>query len=208
MSDTLRDLYGSAMPSRWEATRHRYRRWLKPAERRGVRILALASVVCLVGMTVTGIWQFFAHAPDPAWFGYEADASGLPPSSPSEGMAEVHSVFGTVTAAVALIGGAWLVYKVLFAVPWQAVAVLAISVFGLVSGSVMRFRAVKLDGRSFAEADEGYPQIFGADLEFVVNARMELGPTAIRLWTVSHVLTIPVLLAVIWFALPRTLDDR
>ena len=87
---------------------------------------------------------------------------------------------------------------------------LAVTVFGLVSGSVIRFRAVKLEGKSFAEAETGYPQIFGAfgaDLEFVVTSRFEMGATTIRLWTAAHILTIPVLLAVIWFALPRTPTD-
>ena len=167
--------------------------------------LAGASAVCLTVMTVTGIWLFFTHAPDPASNRYIRGAR-LGPAPPAEGIAELHAVVGAASGAIAMIGGAWLVYKVLFAVPWQVVAVFAITVFGLVSGSVMRFRIVKLEGRTFAEADTGYAQIFSPDLEYVVNSRVELGATAIRLWSLGHILTVPILLAVIWFALPRTTE--
>ncbi len=192
------------MSSRLATVRHRYRRWLNVEQRRGVRVLAWVSVVCLVGVSVTGIWQFFAHEPDPAWFLYRPGFQ--PPSAPSTGMAELHSMFAMATASVALLGGGWLVYKVLYAVPWPVMAALGSAVFGLISGSVIRYNAVKLTGRDLAEAERGYTQIFGGDLEYVVTSRFELGAAAIRVWTVAHLLTVPVLLAVIWFGLPRR-DD-
>jgi hypothetical protein len=39
-----------------------------------------------------------------------------------------------------------------------------------------------------------------------VTSRFELGPTAIRLWTLGHVLTVPILLAIVWLGLDRS-DD-
>lgn len=32
--------------------------------------LGQLSMVVLVGLTLTGAWQFFAHEPNPAWYNY------------------------------------------------------------------------------------------------------------------------------------------
>ena len=192
------------MASRLDTARHRFATWLTPEQRRGVRVLAWASVVGLAGVSLTGIWQFFAHESDPGWYGYEPGSDMRLASSPSEGIAELHGIFATAVAVIALFGGAWFAYRVLYDVPWPAVLALAVAVLGLVSGSVMRFTLVKLEGRRFDEAGRGYAQVFGGDLEFVVTSRFELGPLAIRLWTIGHVVTVPVLLAIIWLGIPRS----
>ncbi|MFW2332990.1 hypothetical protein [Ilumatobacter sp.] len=85
----------------------------------------------------------------------------------------------------------------LYDIPWPAAIALAVAVVGLVTGSVIRFNLVELRDREFREAGRGDVQVFGTDLEVVVTDRFELGPLAIRLWTVGHVLTPPILVAVI-----------
>lgn len=122
--------------------RHRFRSWLTPSQQRGVRVLAWASVVSLVGVSVTGLWQFFGHRSDPGWYGYEAGGDAALPPSSSGGVAELHSLFSASVAIIAL----------------------------------------------------------------VVTDRFELGSLAIRLWTLAHVLTLPILIGVIWVALTRV-DD-
>jgi hypothetical protein len=193
--------------SRIGAARHRFRRHLSDRQRFGVRILAWASVISLFGVSVTGVWQFFAHESNPAWYSYEAGRTSSGARAAPTAMAEWHAIFGAAVGAVALFGGAFLAYKVIFDVPWQAVVAFAVVLFGLVSGSVMRFNLVKLDGRDYDEAARGYGQLFGGDLEFIVTSRYELGAMAARIWTASHVLTVPIILALIWVGLPRSADD-
>lgn len=177
------------------------------SQRRGVRVLAISSVGCLVGVTLTGVWQFFAHQSDPRWYGYVAGRDVQLSSPPSDGIAELHGLFGAAIAVIALVGGAWFAYRVLFDVPRAAVISLGVAIVGLMTGSLIRFNLVQLRGLEYADAGRGYLQLFGRDLEFVVTDRWELGPMAIRLWTVAHVATVPILIAVIWLGLP-TVDDE
>lgn len=192
------------MSNRPAIARQRFQTWLEPKQRRGVRVLAWASLVSLVGVTLTGLWQFATHETDPQWFGYVSGAEIA--SSSSTGVAELHAFFADAVAVIALFGGAWFAYRVLYDIPRPAVIAVALAVLGQVSGSVMRFNLVKLRGREFEDAGRGYAQIFGGNLEFVVTDRFELGPTAIRLWTIGHIATVPILLVVIWLGLP-TADD-
>jgi len=195
-----------AMPSGLSGLRHRFHSWLTPSQQRGVRILAWASIVSLSGVALTGLWQFFAHRSDPDWYGYEPASEVFISSSFSEGMAALHGLFGASVAVILLVGGGWFAYKVLYDIPWPAVIALVVAMIGLATGSVIRFNLVKLRGREFREAGRGYVQIFGSDLEFVVTGRFELAPLAIRLWTIAHVLTLPILVGVIWLGLTRP-DD-
>lgn len=197
------------MPGRVEVARRRFYSWLSPEERRGVRILAWVSVVSLVGVTATGVWQFFAHEPNPGWFGYQPGRGMVVGSTPSEGIAELHGIFAMLVAAVALIGGAWFGYKIIHDIPFAALGALAVAFFGLISGSIVRFNVVKLTGLEYEEVGPGYLQLFGSDLEFVATDGYELGPMATRIWTVAHVLTVPVILGMIWFGLtPEGDADR
>ena len=100
---------------------YRYRRQLNSERRRGVRNLTVLSAVCLAGVTLTGIWQFFAHESDPSWYSYVRGSDAQLLTRPSTRMAEIHGMFGDATALVALLGGAWFAYRVLFDVPWPAV---------------------------------------------------------------------------------------
>lgn len=194
------------MPGSVHSVHHRFRTWLTPSQQRGVRLLARASVVSVVGVSVTGLWQFFAHRSNPGWYDDEVGSGASAPSAPSEGLAELYGVFAFAVAAVALVGGAWFAYKVPYDIPWPAAIALAVAVGGLVTGSVIRFNLFELRDREFREAGRGNVQVFGTDLEFVVTDRFELGPLAIRLWTVGHVLTLPIMVAVIWSGLSRAGD--
>ena len=194
------------MPGSVHSVHHRFRTWLTPSQQRGVRLLAWASVVSVVGVSVIGLWQFFAHRSNPGWYDDEVGSGASAPSAPSEGMAELYGVFAFAVAAVALVGGAWFADKVPYDIPWPAAIALAVAVGGLMTGSVIRFNLVELRDRELREAGRGHVQVFGTDLEFVVTDRFELGPLAIRLWTVGHVPTLPIMVAVIWSGLSRAGD--
>ena len=188
--------------------RQQFRTDLTHEQRRGVRVLAWLSIVSLAGVSLTGLWQFFAHDSDPGWYGYVAGSDARGRGVPSTGVAELHSQFATAVAVIALLGGAWFAYRILYDVPWPALFALVVAVIGLVTGSLIRFNVVKLRGRSYEGASRGYAQVFGGDLEYVVTDRWELGPMAIRLWTIVHILTVPILIALMWLGLGRTDDAQ
>ena len=196
--------YGAGMSKRLAVARRQFRSTLTTQQQRGVRVLAWLSVISLVGVSLTGVWQFFSHDSNPAWYSYVAGSGGRGNAAPSEGTAELHSQFAATVGVIALIGGAWFAYRVLYDVPWPAVWALLLALIGLVSGSVIRFNIVKLRDREYEEAGRGYAQLFGGDLEFVVTDRFELGPAAIRLWTIGHVATVPIMLILIWLGIGRT----
>lgn len=74
---------------------------------------------------------------------------------------------------------------------------------GSFTGSLIRFNAIKLPGQSYQDAGAGYSQLFLGDVDFVVTDRSDLGATAIRVMTLSHVITVPILLFAVWAYLPR-----
>lgn len=75
----------------------------------------------LAGLTITGIWQFFAHESDPAWFDHIVGSSTRQRASTSSGVGALHGTFSTAAGALALLGGAWFAYKIIFDVSWVAV---------------------------------------------------------------------------------------
>lgn len=160
-------------------------------------------MVILVGLTLTGVWQFFAHQSDPTWFDHVVGSDIRQRTAPSEGVASLHGLFGGAAGIVALMGGAWYAYKVAFGVPRLAVLALGLALVGLVTGSLVRFNAVKLPGRTYEDAGRGYGQIFTNEVEHVVTDKWDMGPLAIRLFTAGHVLTVPILLAAAWVGIAR-----
>ncbi len=176
-------------------------RTVTPAERRFASWIGWASVVVIVGLTVTGVWQFLSHEPDPDWFRYSSDREQNLPSKPSTGGAELHGLFADAAFVIALFGGAWFAYKVLYRVPRFAVVAALVTLSGNITGSIVRFNAVKVHGKTLEQAANGYAQIFLDDLEFVVNGRLELGSLAIRLFMIGHVITVAVLVIAGWFTL-------
>jgi hypothetical protein len=61
--------------------------------------------------------------------------------------------------------------------------------------------------KTYEAAGIGYPQLFLSDVTFVVTDRWDLGSTAIRLMTLSHIITMPALLFAVWARLPRIADS-
>jgi hypothetical protein len=200
--------YGAAMPSRLERLRAEYRSTLTSGQQRGVSVLAWLSIVILVGLTTTGVWQFFAHESDPSWFDHTPGSSVRQRTAPSEGAAELHGLFGSAGGVLAMFGGAWFAYKVLFDVPRLAVLAFGLALVGLVTGSLIRFNAIKLEGRQYEDAGRGYGQLFVSDVDYVVTDKWDLGAMAIRLFTVAHIATVPILLAAAWFGTARVGDTR
>jgi len=154
-------------------------------------------------VTVTGIGVFFTHESDPNWFGYLQGRGVQPFSAPSEGWAEAHGLFADLLGITALIGGAWFVARVSFAVFWFVAVTLVVVLSALISGSVIRFNVVKLEGKTFEEAERGYLQVFSRDFEYLVTARFELGPVASAIWVLAHVMAVMVIVVGGWIALRR-----
>ena len=170
-------------------------------------MLANASLVITLGLFVTGIGTFLTHAPDPNWYNYVQGQGVQPFGAPSEGWAEWHGLFADAAFVLVLFGAAWFVYKVSFYVIRFAVLALVVILFGHVSGSVIRFNVVKLQGKPLEEAEDGYVQLFTGDLEYIVTSRFEFGALASQLWVAAHVVTLPIIVAGALLAL-RTLGRR
>lgn len=93
--------------------------------------------------------------------------------------------------------------------PPLAVAALSLAIIGLITGSLIRFNAIKVRGAEYADAGPGYTQLFVDDIEYVVTDKWDLGSTAIRLLTATHVTTVPILLFAAWYTFTRIgADDR
>lgn len=189
--------------SRLVDARARFRSTLTQEQYRGVVVLGWISTLIIAGLTITGVWQFFAHEADPGWFDHIRGSGTRQSTSPSTGAAELHGLFSTAAGALALIGGAWYAYKIIQDVPWIAVLGVAFAIVGSVSGSTIRFNAVRLAGRTYDEAGSGYLQLFTNDVDFVVTDRFDFGPTAIQLLTLLHVMLLPTLAAIAWFSMPQ-----
>ena len=183
-----------------------FRSTLTVEQQRIVRTLGVLSIIMLTGLTITGVWQFFAHEPNPAWFDYVPGSGARQQATTSTGVAATHSLVSTFGGIVALAGGGWYAYKVSFSVPWLWLLALGLALFGSFTGSLIRFNAIKLPNKTYEEAGTGYPQLFLGDVEFVVTDRWDLGSTAIRLMTLSHIITVPILLFAVWACLPRLAD--
>lgn len=197
------------MSSTIDRVRSAIRSTLTAEQQRGVKVLGWASMVVMVGLTTTGLWQFFTHESDPSWFDQILGSSVRQRAAPSDGIAELHSIFGTAAGVVALFGGAWFAYKVAYEVPKLVIAAFGLIVVGLITGSMIRFNAIKVRGREYDEAGRGYPQLFLDDIDYVVTDKWDLGSTAIRLLTITHVATLPILGVAAWYTMTRIgADDR
>ncbi|MDC0359373.1 hypothetical protein OAM92_01435 [Acidimicrobiales bacterium] len=183
-------------------------RTVTPGERRVARWFGWLSMFVVAGLTTTGVWQFFSHEPDPDWFRYTTESKLRFSSKPSTGGAELHGLLGDAAFVLALFGGAWFAYKILFRVPKFAVFAAFVAFAANITGSVVRFNAVKIDGRALNQADDGYLQLFTSNMDFMVNGRQELGPATAQFLTFGHIVTVPVLLIAAWFTLMRARQAR
>ncbi len=178
---------------------------LDETQQRGTWILLWVTVITLVGLMVTGTMLFFGHEPDPNWLDYVAYSDIRPQTSPSTGLEAMHGHFADAAGVIALIGGGWFVYRVVFAVPPVTAIALVVVIVSHVTGALTRFNVVRLDGQVPGDdAQRGYLQVFGADMGVMVTDRWDLGPWAARIVTVSHVIALPLLVWAGWRAIVRS----
>ncbi len=157
-----------------------------------MQLLANVALIVTLGLFVTGVGTFCTHAPDPNWYNYVQGQGVQPFGAPSDGWAEWHGLFADAAFVLGLFGSAWFIYKVSFYVIRFSVLSLVVILFGHVTGSVIRYNVVKLQGKTLEQAGDGYWQLFTGDLDYIVTSRFELGTLASQLWVGAHVLTLPI----------------
>lgn len=201
--------YRSAMGERLERFRYIGRATF-PRHQRGLDVLGIVSLVVLVGVTLTGIWQFFAHSPDPDWLERYATkgTGGNIGTGPTTVAAEIHDAFATAAGLVALVGSAWFAYRIAHRVPAFAIVAIGCTFFGALAGGLVTYGVVKVTGRPLEESGSGYLQVFTRDVEFAVTESGEVGPTAFRLLVLSHIATVPILIGFGWWSIRRAIDRR
>lgn len=168
----------------------------------------MLSIIVLVGVSVTGVWQFFAHESDPNWYAYTPGSGFTVDRAPSTGMAVAHGFFGDASIILALAGSGWFAFRIAHSVPRAAVVAFSCAVVGAGTGGLIRYNILKLGGQTFEEASPGYWQLFTTDLEYAVTDGGSTGATAFRLLTLVHIITVPILVAFGWGSIQRALDRR
>ncbi|MCP5026495.1 MAG: hypothetical protein GY929_09440 [Actinomycetia bacterium] len=195
------------MASRLRDTARLLRSTLTAEQQKTALRLGWLSIVVLVGVTATGAWQLFAHEPDPGWFDYAVDSNFQPGPRPltevRTGVAAIHRFFGGAGVVLAGFGGGWFAYRVVHRVARLAVVIFVVGVISMVTGAWLRFRVVKLSGESVEDAGRGYFQLFLNDVDFVITDTRNFEAMGIRLLTVAHVISVPILLVAAWFAITR-----
>lgn len=179
-----------------------------PLHQRGLDIFGLLSITMLVGVSLTGAWQFFAHEPNPDWFEYVPDTGFSVARQPSVGMAQVHDLFGLGSGIVALVGTGWFAYRIAHRVPIASVVAFICIVFAMLTEALIRFNIIKIQGVALDQVGPGYTQLFTSELEYAVTDVGQAGATPFRLLVIAHVATIPILVGFAWWSILRTLDRR
>lgn len=180
---------------------------LDDTQQRGTWILLWASTITAVGLMVTGTFLFFLHEPDPDWIDYVPYSGVRPPTNPSTGMEALHGHFADAAGIIAIIGGGWLIYRVIHAVPKVVAATLVVVIATHVTGALTRFNVVRLEDQAPEEVQRGYLQIFGGDMWVMVTDRWDFGPWAARIVTILHVVALPFLVRAGWRVLSRSAAD-
>lgn len=173
---------------------------LEGADRTIAIINALLAGLLLLGLAVSGVWLFLFHDPD--WDAYTV-GGGRPVVEPPTGVADLHQALGDLAAILTLWITSWVSYRVLARVSWTGLAVTAVLVAAIVTGSRIRINAIVRDGVVDADA-VGYAQIFGGDYDFVVADRNDFEPVAAMFWTTLHVVSLPIIVAMIWYVVRRS----
>ncbi len=179
-----------------------------PRHQRGVDILGVLSIVVLVGVSATGAWQFFAHELNPEWFGYMPGGTFSVNSKGPTGMALAHRFFGDAAAILALMGGAWFCFQIVYRVPAVVVVIFCCTLFAVLTEALVRFNLIKLQGLTFEEVGPGYPQVFGSDVDYVVTDAGQTNVGVFRLLILSHIATVPILVGFGWVSIVRGIDRR
>lgn len=140
-----------------------------PRHQRRLDILAILSLTMLLGIIVTGIWQFFAHESNPDWYAYEPGSNFVVSQPVPSGMAQVHGLFGLGATVVALVGTGWFAYRIAHNMPMLSLVSLICIMFASLTEAAVRFNIIKIEGKTFEEAGPGYGQLFTNDIDYVVT---------------------------------------
>lgn len=195
------------MTERFEKYRH-IARTTFPRHQRGVDLLGIVSLAVLAGVSITGVWQFFAHAPDPSFVDYQSGVDNRLDQAGQTVVSELHDLFATAAGVVALVGTGWFAYRIAHRVPALGLAALTVALFGSLVGSIVRFNIVKIEDRPLTATGPGYLQVFRPDLEYAVTTSGEVGPMVFQLIVFSHVASVPVLVAFGYLSITRAIDRR
>lgn len=202
-------------PASWRPlvarARAEYARNLGPTQRRIVRVLLVLAAVLLVGLTLTGIWQFFFHPPDPTWSTITPDKVDAAAPAAERGGATFHGLFSTLLAMLALIGGAVFTLAVAQRLPRVVPIFLVVVVAAVFTGHLIRFNAVKPEGGPPTDT-RGYLQIFDGGNDYVLTDLRAYSTTSIVALTLLHLAMLPLLALAAWYGLRRLSrpdpDDR
>lgn len=167
---------------------------LGPFDRRAIKIIGYTSVLLAVLLTVSGVMVFLTHESDPNWFNHVRDGPRPRGSTTAEGLAAFHSSIADVATLLVLIATAFAAFRIMYDLPLLGVVAFVVVLTGHVTGSLIRFNAVKIEGFPLESADRGYLQVFGRDFEYMATNRYDLGPVATWIYTLMHLLTMPILL--------------
>lgn len=179
-----------------------------PKYQRTLDVLGIVSIFLLVGVTITGIWQFFAHESNPQWFAYQPGNTLIVEPPLPTGVALAHRFFADGAGIVALFGGAWFSYRIAFRVPAAIVVAFVCILFGVLTEALVRYNIIKIAGLTFEEVGPGYSQLFTGDVEYVVTDARQQSRGAFLLVVVSHIATIPILVGFGWRSIVQAIDRR
>ena len=192
-----------------------------PEHLRGVQLLGFLSVFLLIGLTGTGLWEFFFRESDPAWYEYVPGSEALIRQAPSRpGISELHGLLSDTAGVVTLVGVAWFAYRVIHRIPAAAIVAFCCVTFAAFGGGALSFNLIRQTGVPAEEASAGYAQLFTSDVDFLVTDRGQWGGTGMgtsdgvgslttfRIMLVSHILTIPVLVGFAGWSIRRGMDRR
>jgi len=179
-----------------------------PRHQRGLDVFGALSIAMLVGVSVTGVWQFFAHESNPDWYSYVPDTGFNVNQANPTGMAQVHGLFGLGSGLVALLGSAWFAYRIAHRVPLACMVAFGCIVFGALTEALVRYNVIKFEGRSLDQAESGYAQLFTGGVEYVVTDVGQTGLVPFLLMTLAHIATVPILVGFAWLSIVRSLDRQ
>lgn len=192
-----------------------------PEHLRAVEVLGLVSIVLLIGLTATGLWEFFFRESAPAWYSYGPEFGGSVQVGPSPaGISELHGFLSAAAGVTALIGGAWFSYRVLNRLPAAVVVTLCCVTLAAFSGGELRFNLIRQTGVPVDEISAGYTQLFTSDIDYLVTDRGQWGGASnrfgdepgslgvFRIMLLTHILTVPILVGFAWMSIRRGMDRR
>ncbi len=179
-----------------------------PLHQRGLDVFGILSITMLVGLTITGIWQFFAHESNPDWFAYVPDTGFAVSQQPPTGVAQVHGLFGLGAGIVALVGSGWFAYRIAYRIPLASLVAFVCIVFAMLTEALVRYNIIKVQGLAFEQVESGYAQLFTNDIAYVVTDVGQAEPSSFRLLVLAHIATVPILVGLAWWSILRALDRR